>query len=463
MQQRDRTSVMKQWKSLEKFIFLGIALAMVILIIISSISYQNLVHIKRDFDWVRHSRSVFFDLSQYLSNLQDAESEQHTHGLTGDEAPVRPYEYLTRRVKYDFEYLRKVAPNGSEQTERLDILEQHVADKLAEFRDVAGFQEDAELKKTRTVADAEARKNIIKDIQTLFLSMDKEERMLLDQRSRKIDLRIRLDAVVKGTGITLILVTSILIMFRVNRWLRDRAEVERTQMEVVNMTADLMSTVSHELRTPLKAIEESISIALDTSGGLPRDKQTHFLAVAKRNIDRLKKLTDSTLDMNKLDANKMEFNLDEHDINEVVSEVYELMEPLASKHGISLRTQLDSSFPKLPFDKDRILQVLINVVDNAIRFTKNGRITIVTRLQETVAVLSVEDTGCGVAKEDLHKLFNRFEQVAAPGTSPSCGTGLGLAISKEIVERHKGIIWAESEIGKGTTVHFTLPVVVCHA
>jgi signal transduction histidine kinase len=110
------------------------------------------------------------------------------------------------------------------------------------------------------------------------------------------------------------------------------------------------------------------------------------------------------------------------------------------------------------FDNDKIIQVLTNLVSNAMKFTEKGSITIATRRIENAIRVSISDTGCGIKQEDLPKLFRQFQQLGSGGARKTGGTGLGLAISKDIVEKHGGRMWVESEFGKGTTFHFLLPI-----
>jgi signal transduction histidine kinase len=219
-----------------------------------------------------------------------------------------------------------------------------------------------------------------------------------------------------------------------------------------------MSMVSHELRVPLASIKESIAIVLDGVIGRITKEQRDCLDIAKRNVDRLNRLIGDLLDFNKLEAGKMNFEMQANNANEIAKEVYDTMLPVAKEKGINLVLELDGSLPRASFDKDKVNQVLSNLVNNALKFTEEGSITIATSKREDTIQISVSDTGCGIKKEDLPRLFHEFEQLETVGIEKTRGTGLGLAISKEIITRHSGEIRAESELGKGTTFFFTLPI-----
>ena len=152
--------------------------------------------------------------------------------------------------------------------------------------------------------------------------------------------------------------------------------------------------------------------------------------------------------------------MQENDINEVINEVHKVMTPVVEEKGLDFKIKLDEKLPKIKFDKDKIIQVLTNIVNNAIKFTEKGSIMISVNedKKSNTVDISVKDTGPGIKKEDLPRLFGRYEQLGGPKERKWGGTGLGLAISKEIINRHNGKIWAESEFGKGTTFYLTLPV-----
>ncbi len=242
------------------------------------------------------------------------------------------------------------------------------------------------------------------------------------------------------------------------RDITERKEADRKMEEAMELKSQFISTVSHELRTPLTIIKEGISIILDGAAGRVKKKQKQLLEIAQRNIDRLARLINDVLDFQKLDSGRAKFNMQDNDINELVEGVYSTMSPSLEKKGLDLCLELDNNLPKAKFDNDKVIQVLTNLVGNSTKFTEQGGITISTRKIENAIRVSVSDTGCGIKQEDLTRLFRKFEQLATGGRRKTGGTGLGLAISKEIVEKHGGRIWVESEYGKGTTFHFLLPI-----
>jgi len=238
----------------------------------------------------------------------------------------------------------------------------------------------------------------------------------------------------------------------------DRKHAEGEFREAVEMKSQFVSTVSHELRTPLTSRREAVNIVLDEVAGRINKDQRRFLDLAKRNIDRLSRLIDDILDFQKLNAGKMRLDVQENAIEKTIEEACSTMHPYAQKRGVHLSCDFQPNLSKIPFDADRIVQVVTNLVSNGIKFTpEGGRISVsVERRQEHVAI-RVRDTGFGIPKEALPKIFERFYRVHRPGKEIK-GTGLGLAIVNKIVTAHSGRIDVESELDKGTTFTVLLPL-----
>ncbi len=222
----------------------------------------------------------------------------------------------------------------------------------------------------------------------------------------------------------------------------------------------MSSTISHELRTPLSAIKMAIDIVLSgTPGNLTFD-QKRFLKKAKDNIDRLKRLIDEVLDITKLEAGKTDFNFKYNNVNQTIQNVASNQEMVAKDRGLYLKLMLDESMIKIPLDEDKIIQVLNNIINNAFQFTAKGGVTISTRCyraQNYVQII-VRDTGIGISERDIPKLFKKFSQLGDLETRKSGGSGLGLSICEQIIKSHGGKIWAESKLGKETSIIFNLPI-----
>lgn len=245
---------------------------------------------------------------------------------------------------------------------------------------------------------------------------------------------------------------------RLNKEIDDRKAAEEKLSEALKVKSGFIQTVSHELRTPLAAVREGINIVLDGILGKVNDEQRDFLTKTKTNVERLTRLINEILDFQKLESGKMTLTIEDNDINKIVRDVYDIMEPLAKQKNLNFTLAVDPGLPIMRFDKDRIAQVLTNLIANAIKFTDTGNISISTLLDNDRVHIAVMDTGRGISSDDMPRLFKSFEQLGRPRDRRG-GTGLGLIISKDIVELHQGSMWAESEIGKGSTFYITLPII----
>lgn len=242
---------------------------------------------------------------------------------------------------------------------------------------------------------------------------------------------------------------------------KDITQIKKAEAELrkaIEMKSNFASTVSHELRTPLAAIKEGISLVLDGTSGEINKEQNEFLNIAKKNVDRLGRLINDILDFQKLESGKMVFNMQSNDINGVIKEVRDTMLSITQQKGLDFTFELDEGLPHAQFDRDRIIQVLTNLVNNAIKFTEKGSICIQAGRRNNFIMVSVRDSGIGIKSEDIPRIFVRFEQLDAGMTRKTGGTGLGLSICKEIIEKHSGKIWVESKFGEGSTFNFTLPI-----
>jgi len=238
----------------------------------------------------------------------------------------------------------------------------------------------------------------------------------------------------------------------------DRKKAEEKLKETMEIKSQFISTVSHELRTPLGCIKEGISIVLDGLVGQINDQQRKFLDIAKRNVDRLAVLVNNVLDFQQLEADKVGLDIQTNDISEVVEEAYQTMAVAAKNKGIDFSLELEDSLPKARFDSTKIIQVLTNLINNAIKFTPQaGKVCLYAGTQGQDMVIRVSDTGMGIPQEALAKIFDRFYRVHRPGKEIQ-GTGLGLSIVNKIVTMHGGRIEVESELDKGTTFIVFLPL-----
>ncbi len=233
------------------------------------------------------------------------------------------------------------------------------------------------------------------------------------------------------------------------------------QKEIEGLKYQFIANVSHELRTPLVAIEKSVSLILSKATGEISETQNEFLSIAERNLKRLTLLINDLLDLSKLEERKAFLKLEKTDLGAIIADSVQSLHNWAATKFIQLNKSVSPDLIRVDVDPNKIIQVLNNLIGNAIKFTpENGSIIVeaVHDKQEGVVKVSVADTGKGIAAQDLDKVFEKFYQAGERNTSDVKGTGIGLAIVREIVELHKGKVWVESELGKGTRFIFTIPI-----
>ncbi len=239
---------------------------------------------------------------------------------------------------------------------------------------------------------------------------------------------------------------------------RALAEQNEQLRELDRLKDEFISLVSHELRTPLTSIHGYLELLLDGGAGELGEEQARFLTVVERNSKRLMQLVGDLLFMAQVEAGKLALDLEEVDLNEVISECLEAAQPIADDRQIELVAEVADT-PSMLGDRSRLAQVLDNLISNALKFTpRAGRVSVRVSLDGNEALVEIKDTGVGIPLEEQGRLFERFFRSSTATEQAIPGTGLGLTIAKTIVERHEGSISIESADGAGTTARVRLPV-----
>ena len=276
-----------------------------------------------------------------------------------------------------------------------------------------------------------------------------------------------------GTVIAIILCGSLGLIVMFSRWNKTlEAEVQSKTGDMIRMNkelvlanerlkeldklkSDFVSMVSHELKTPLAAMRTSAQVLDMADAG--EETKREMLDIILRNIDRQTNLVNDLLDLSRIESGRMELKIGSVSLDSVIADSIESVKQAASEGDIKLNVELSESLASVKGDREKLTQVVINLLNNAIKFTpRSGEISIKARELNGQVEVKVSDTGIGIPPEDLDSVFDKFYQVDSTLTREAGGTGLGLAICKGIIEAHNGRIWAESELGKGSTFVFTL-------
>ncbi len=231
-----------------------------------------------------------------------------------------------------------------------------------------------------------------------------------------------------------------------------------------------MAMVSHDLRTPLASIKEALSLLSETAGGRLDDHQRRYLTIAREEIDRLNRMIDNLVEVSRLDCGKVILRVDAVDLPELLSAAIGSLSLLVGKKNLVVERSIPADLPPVPGDRDRLLRVFNNLLDNAIKYSTPGGsirvdidfvdpndpvLTSSGILTNTgYVIVTITDSGAGIPAEFLDRIFGKFERVDPHGP----GIGLGLAIVRSIIEMHHGKVWAHSKLGEGASFSFILPI-----
>lgn len=255
-------------------------------------------------------------------------------------------------------------------------------------------------------------------------------------------------------------------------------ETNKKLERLERLKSEFISIVSHELRTPLTSIKNSLDIMLSGKCGELTPAYDKFLTMAKRNSQRLSGIINDLLDLSKIEAGKMDYHFKNMNVNSVIDYVTSALSVLIKNKSLTLNISAGENLPEVSGDAQRLEQVLTNLVSNAVKFTpEGGAITVksevvnaedieynerfapdIERLRGKYVLVSVQDEGIGIAPENLLVVFDKFAQIESSISRNVGGSGLGLPIAKQLIEAHKGAIWCKSELNKGSTFYFALPV-----
>ena len=241
---------------------------------------------------------------------------------------------------------------------------------------------------------------------------------------------------------------------------RNAEELDRTRREQLEMKDQFISHVSHELRSPLSAVHQFTSILLDGLAGELGSEQREYLEIVLRNSLELRDMIDDLLEVTRAQGGKLTIEPKPTSLCDLFDPMIQTYEQRAAEKGIAIQTSCPSDLPMVQADPKRIGQVFSNLLDNALKFTARGAISISGRRDEDdeFVRIAVADTGCGISADSLPKIFDRLYQSPNTLESSRKGLGLGLHICQHLVELHGGRIWVESKEGEGATVFFTVPV-----
>ncbi|MCH8285115.1 response regulator [candidate division KSB1 bacterium] len=231
------------------------------------------------------------------------------------------------------------------------------------------------------------------------------------------------------------------------------------EREIERLKSEFLSNVSHELRTPSSILKEFTSILKDEIAGPITESQSEYLQIMSNNIDRLLRLIDNLLNMSRMEANMLRLRKTKFKPDIVLRNIVKGMNVRYEKSDMRIEEEIQDDMPEIYADPDALTQIVINCLDNSLKFSEQGsKVILRSEIKNSDIYIEIQDFGKGIPKKDLNKIFSRFYRVENKDEVRKEGSGLGLSIVKEFVNLHKGTIKVESELNKGTTFFITIPI-----
>lgn len=437
-------------RTVENTILTGFVTVLVLLGTVGVVTQRTVAALIEDNRWVTHTHIVLELLQRLSFEITQAEASIRGYMVTPDQRFESQYQTIKQELPPLFQELRtQTSDNGAEQS-RIGPLESAIGQRLQ------GMDEALQIRKTKgldaVLATAKTSRGPILAAQITSQIADfraTEERLLADRdaranRSAKTAFVVVLLAVLVAM---IAVLGSVLVTFRD---LTRRREVDR-------MKAEFVSVVSHELRTPLTSIHGALGLLASGLLGEATTKGKRMLDIAVSNTDRLIRLINDILDLEKFDSGRMTLRRVSCHARDLIKNAAGEMRAMAQKHNVEFR--LGSENALIHADPDRMVQCLTNLMSNAIKFSNSGTaVSVRARRLGSYACFEVSDQGRGIPADMQESIFERFHQVDATDSRNKGGTGLGLAICRTIVRQHGGRIWVESELEKGSTFYFTIPL-----
>jgi two-component system, NtrC family, sensor histidine kinase GlrK len=468
---------------------------LIIFILVLAVGVYAMVQLKRLNEVTRYILNVDQSILEYHEKITDQILSQHRffkkYLITKDQSLYNQYVTSQEKVSQDLYRAMAVAdiPEISETLRKININQEQyeslVSEELENLKGRRSYPVKWYAQEKEKLLDSILREM---DKLQIHVKQDIHQRMKLQQEAgdsaRRVAAGLSLLALVSIIIISLLFTKSITRPLKLLRLkTRDISEgiftndviisappeiaelanafnqMSHKLMTLDKMKSDFFSAISHELRTPLTSIKEGVALLQEEAAGPVTEKQKKLLSILAQESRRLIDLISTSLDLSKMESGMMTYRFEWGDLPLLVEKVLRELSPLMEAKKLILEKDLRETLPKIRMDHERILQVLRNLVGNAVKFSPEGGLIRISAHNAGQGIqVAVKDTGAGIPQEHLFTIFNKFHQVVPDKSYQIKGTGLGLAIVKYIIQSHSGRTWAESRIGEGSTFYFWLPV-----
>ena len=437
-------------RTVEKTVLTGFVIVLALFGIVGVVSQRTIVGLVDDSQWVNHTHTVLELLQRISFSVTQAEASVRGFVITGNANFETQYQADKEDVAPLLAELRFQTSDNPLEQKNIAALASLIKDRFTVMDEGVATRKTGGLDAVLALQKNSRGLILSSQIAALVAQMRSQENDLLAERNRRAKQSARRAFIVVLLAIFLAMVAVLGSVFLVFRDLTRRRQVERIKSEFV-------SVVSHELRTPLTSIHGSLALLESGLVNSSTEKGKRMLQIAVSNTDRLIRLLNDILDVEKLESGRTEMHRRLCNAGELIRNAADVMRPMAQEHGITLETA--DSDAEIWADPDLLAQCLTNLLSNAIKFSEaGGHVKVQAVPVASDLRFEVADQGRGIPSNKQSSIFERFQQVDASDSRKRGGTGLGLAISRTIVQQHGGQIWVESELGEGSTFLFTVPM-----
>jgi signal transduction histidine kinase/CheY-like chemotaxis protein len=443
--------------SLEGKVIVAFAAAAIVLVGVSVEAYRAVGFASESAAWVNQSHLVIEALSDAVSDVVDAETAQRGYLLTQSPRFLAPYDTNVAELAIHLDRLQRLTVDNPMQRTLAESVSVYAKGRMSVL------QSRLELARAGKVNDAVAEVrsgggvSYMDSLRDVANRMDAEERRLLSARAALERERRRYLRVMTGIGLVVALATALFAVVAIlgdvsarDRVARELAEAASREADANRAKSEFLARMSHELRTPLNSVIGFASVLLKNKGGVLRAQELSFVERIRSNGTHLLGIINDILDLSKVESGRMDVILEPVDVNALVRETLRQINP---RDGVELDVALPGIARPLSSDRDKLKQVLLNLVANALKFTERGRVLVrvVTKPSGAIRRIDVVDTGPGIPRDRLDAIFDAFEQAEATTTRRYGGTGLGLTISRAMCERMGFRLDVASAEGVGST------------
>ena len=451
------------------------AAALIFLVILNCLTYLNTSRLVGNSDWVLHTTKIMNRLDSLALEIEDAGEAVNHYVLTPGEGYAERFEAAAREAGALVNDIEQLAVQDPGRQEVLASLRAAITLALNSCRQAMN-QSRSRIDAPRLAAIQEMTRRTT-EARNLLIRVRREEDFTLRRRTATTDTAAqRLTFwLVTGSLLNGLLVLGICrrLAGEVAARARSEARLGKLGAELENANrelqagnhelrrasrrkSDFVSHMSHELRTPLNAISGYAELLAEENAGPLNADQRRFLGHVRTGAAHLLQQVDELLDLARIEAGRVELQFESMDVGEAVPDLIAAVEPVAASKGIHIENLVEPGMV-VRADRTRLRQVFLNLLGNAVKFTaEGGSVVVAASCRAAEATISITDTGIGIPFEEQSRIFDDFYQAASSATGK--GAGLGLSIARQLVVRHGGSIWVESQPGKGSCFRFTLPM-----